>query len=192
MSPRDPSIKAYPYRSKKMLQRLLFRCPRMTMLPMPYLSMSMLHPMTCQLIARRHFSTDDSKPRKKVPIELLESDLEERFIKGGGAGGQKINKTASAVQLFHRPSGIRIETQRFRGLADNRKEARKLLKQRLDVLANGPLAKISLKIAKLQKQKAKQKHRSEAKKKQKADDEDASDGSGSDAPPLDSDRSPPS
>jgi protein subunit release factor B len=147
--------------------------------------------MTHPSIIGKHFSTDDSKPRKKVPIEILESDLEERFIKGGGAGGQKINKTASAVQLFHRPSGIRIETQRFRGLADNRKEARKLLKQRLDVLANGPLAKISLKIAKLQKQKAKQKHRSEAKKKQKADDQDdaSSDGNGA---PLDSDRSPPS
>jgi protein subunit release factor A len=107
----------------------------------------------------------DDPPKTRVPIVLLESDLEERFIKGGGAGGQKINKTASAVQLVHLPTGLRVETQRFRGLADNRKEARKLLRQRLDVLRNGPLSTISLRIAKLQRQKAKQRQRSEAKKK---------------------------
>ncbi len=48
----------------------------------------------------------DEPPKTRVPIVLLESDLEERFIKGGGAGGQKINKTASAVQLVHLPTGL--------------------------------------------------------------------------------------
>jgi protein subunit release factor B len=93
--------------------------------------------------------------------------LEENFVKGSGAGGQKINKTSSCVQLKHIPTGIMIETQRFRSLADNRREARKLLAQKLDTLVNGDQSKMARKIAKLQKQKQKQKQR--AKKKYSKD-----------------------
>ena len=110
-------------------------------------------------------STQPSHSPQKIIIQ--EQDLEENFVKGSGAGGQKINKTSSCVQLKHIPTGIMIETQRFRSLADNRREARKLLAQKLDTLVNGDQSKMARKIAKLQKQKQKQKQR--AKKKYSKD-----------------------
>lgn len=40
----------------------------------------------------------------RVPI-ILEDDLDERFVRGSGPGGQKVNKTANCVVLKHIPSG---------------------------------------------------------------------------------------
>jgi peptide chain release factor len=103
----------------------------------------------------------DSPPLVKV--NLNETDLEERFIRGSGNGGQKINKNMSCVQLKHLPTGLMVETQRFRELVNNRKEARKLLILKLDLLLNGPNSKIMIKEQKIKKSKAKQKKRSQKK-----------------------------
>jgi protein subunit release factor B len=54
-----------------------------------------------------------------VPV----SDVEERFIRGGGPGGQKINKTSSTVWLRHRPSGIEVRCQAERSQSANRERA---------------------------------------------------------------------
>ncbi|KAJ3263895.1 hypothetical protein HDU77_009791 [Chytriomyces hyalinus] len=86
--------------------------------------------------------------RKRLPITLDETQLEENFIKGSGKGGQKVNKAVSCVQLKHAPTGIIVKTQRFRDLASNRKEARKLLSLDLDDLYNGPLSKRNTEKAK--------------------------------------------
>jgi len=48
------------------------------------------------------------------------AEVEERFIRGSGAGGQKINKTSSTVWLQHRPTGIEARCQRERSQATNR------------------------------------------------------------------------
>jgi protein subunit release factor B len=84
---------------------------------------------------------------------FLEKDLIEKFVRGGGPGGQKINKSMSRVQLLHVPTGIRIETQRFRDLYSNRQEARKLLNLKLDLLFNKENSKLSKQIDVLKKQK---------------------------------------
>ena len=60
-------------------------------------------------------------------LGLREADLEERFIKGGGAGGQKVNKTSSCVWLRHCPSGIEVKCQWERSQALNRFLARREL-----------------------------------------------------------------
>ncbi|KAK3906425.1 putative peptide chain release factor-like protein [Staphylotrichum tortipilum] len=72
--------------------------------------------------------------RPKPPPE---SEIEEFFVKGSGPGGQKINKTASAVQLRHIPTGIVVKSQATRSRSQNRKIARDQLAARLDELANG-------------------------------------------------------
>eukprot|EP00920_Eleutheroschizon_duboscqi_P036359 GHVT01087730.1.p1 GENE.GHVT01087730.1~~GHVT01087730.1.p1 ORF type:complete len:341 (-),score=7.00 GHVT01087730.1:854-1876(-) len=46
--------------------------------------------------------------------KINEADLDERFIKGSGKGGQKINKTSSMVQLIHHPTGIVVRCQATR------------------------------------------------------------------------------
>ena len=51
------------------------------------------------------------------------SDGEERFIRGGGPGGQKINKTSSTVWLRHRPTGIEVRCQAERSQSANREQA---------------------------------------------------------------------
>ena len=98
-----------------------------------------------------------------IKIVLNEKDLAEKFVKGSGPGGQKINKNRSCVQLLHIPTGLRVETQRFRELDSNRKEARKLLSLKLDDHLNGEFSKNNMKIQKLQKQNANR--RRKAKKK---------------------------
>jgi peptide chain release factor len=46
--------------------------------------------------------------------------IDERFIRGGGPGGQKINKTASCVQLAYAPLGLTVRCQRDRSRSLNR------------------------------------------------------------------------
>jgi protein subunit release factor B len=50
-------------------------------------------------------------------------DVEERFVRGSGPGGQKINKTSSTVWLRHRPTGIEVRCQAERSQAANRELA---------------------------------------------------------------------
>ncbi|KAI0167139.1 RF-1 domain-containing protein [Hypoxylon sp. FL1284] len=73
-------------------------------------------------------------PRPKPPPE---DEIEEAFLKGSGAGGQKINKTNSAVQLKHLPTGIVVKSQATRSRSQNRTIARQLLADRLDRIARG-------------------------------------------------------
>ena len=47
-------------------------------------------------------------------------DVTEQFIRGTGAGGQKINKTSSTVWLQHRPTGVVVRCQRERSQSINR------------------------------------------------------------------------
>lgn len=55
-----------------------------------------------------------------VSLGVRPEEVEERFVRGTGAGGQKINKTSSTVTLRHRPSGIEVRCQRERSQATNR------------------------------------------------------------------------
>ena len=67
----------------------------------------------------------DELRQRMAAIGLFEDDLVERFIKGSGPGGQKVNKTSSCVQLKHTPSGVEVKCQQGRSLTANRLEARK-------------------------------------------------------------------
>jgi protein subunit release factor B len=60
-------------------------------------------------------------------LGLREADLEEKFVLGTGSGGQKVNKTASAVQLIHLPSGVMVKCAEGRSQHLNRLYARERL-----------------------------------------------------------------
>src|SRR5262249_28704497 len=47
-------------------------------------------------------------------LGILESDLEERFVRSGGKGGQNVNKVATCVVLRHVPSGTVVKCQEAR------------------------------------------------------------------------------
>jgi protein subunit release factor B len=56
-------------------------------------------------------------------LSVRPDDVDERFVRGAGPGGQKINKTSSTVWLRHRPTGIEVRCQRERSQAANRESA---------------------------------------------------------------------
>ncbi len=70
-------------------------------------------------------------------LGIRETDLVERFVKGSGKGGQKVNKTSSCVYLLHRPTGIEIKCQRERSQAMNRFFARRELCDRVEERVRG-------------------------------------------------------
>lgn len=51
------------------------------------------------------------------------AEVDERFVRGSGPGGQKINKSSSCVWLRHRPTGTEVRCQRERSQATNRELA---------------------------------------------------------------------
>ncbi|KAI9277562.1 RF-1 domain-containing protein [Sporodiniella umbellata] len=114
------------------------------------------------------------KPERKK-IVLRDEDLIETFVKGSGPGGQCINKRSSCVDLRHIPTGLRVQCQQSRSLADNRGIARKLLREKLDELENGSLSKVAKKAAKIMKQKARRAKRAKAKYGAKPDENNAVD-----------------
>ena len=70
--------------------------------------------------------------KKMLELGIRESDLEESFVRSGGAGGQHVNKTSTCVQLLHRPTGILVKCQADRSQAVNRFLARRLLVERYE------------------------------------------------------------
>ena len=57
--------------------------------------------------------------------ELREEDLEERFIRSSGPGGQHVNRSATGVYLKHVPTGLEVKMQRARSQGLNRFYARR-------------------------------------------------------------------
>ncbi len=67
-----------------------------------------------------------------VSLRVRPEDVEERFIRGSGAGGQKINKTSSTVWLRHASTGIEVRCQRERSQTVNRQLAWTELAEKLE------------------------------------------------------------
>jgi protein subunit release factor B len=65
------------------------------------------------------------------------ADVDEKFVRGSGPGGQKINKTSSTVWLRHRPTGIEVRCQAERSQGANRDRAWWELCLRLEARAAG-------------------------------------------------------
>jgi peptide chain release factor 2 len=86
---------------------------------------------------RRHtsFAAVDVIPEVEagddVEVEIKPDDLRFETFKSGGAGGQYVNKTESAVRVIHAPTGIAVASQQERSQAQNREVALNILRAKL-------------------------------------------------------------
>ena len=92
-------------------------------------------------------------------LKVNEDDLEERFIRSSGPGGQKVNKTSSCVCLRHIPTDITIKYQKERSQALNRFFARRMLLDQLELKQKGFIKEDKKRIEKIKSQKRKKRKR---------------------------------
>jgi len=97
-------------------------------------------------------------------LGIYEKDIEERFIRSSGRGGQKVNKTSTCVYLKHIPTGIEVKWMKERNQSLNRFLARRELVKRIEMLS-GRLTPNEIKITKIRHQKSKRKKRAKLKYK---------------------------
>lgn len=88
---------------------------------------------------------------KRLGIEL--ALVEEQFVKGGGKGGQKINKTSNAVLLKYPPFGLVIRCQRERARSVNRFLALRELADRIEMRVSPGTSERLREIEKIRKRK---------------------------------------
>ena len=70
--------------------------------------------------------------KRMLSLGIIESDLEESFVRSSGAGGQKVNKASTCVVLRHIPTGIEVKCQISRSQIENRFYARRILCDRYE------------------------------------------------------------
>ena len=86
---------------------------------------------------RRHtsFASVDVLPEiatdEKIDVEIKPEDLRIETFKSGGAGGQYVNKTESAIRIIHLPTNIIVSSQQERSQIQNREVAMNILRGKL-------------------------------------------------------------
>jgi protein subunit release factor B len=113
------------------------------------------------------FSVSPAKEKelraKMDALNIREEDIEESFVRSGGKGGQKVNKTSTCVYLKHVPTGTEVKCQEERSQSLNRYRARVILVKKVDELIKGRESEEQQRIEKIRRQKRKRSRRAKEK-----------------------------
>jgi protein subunit release factor B len=93
--------------------------------------------------------------QRMTSLDIQESDVQEDFVRSGGKGGQKVNKSSSCVMLVHVPTGLRVKCQTTRYQAMNRFLARQLLLDKIEEQRKNAAAAQRAATEKIRRQKRK-------------------------------------
>lgn len=96
-------------------------------------------------------------------LGIFEKDIEEKFIRSQGKGGQKVNKTSTCVYLKHIPTGIEIKCQKERYQSINRFLARRFLADKIESIILGRQSAQQQEFEKIRRQKRKRSKRAKEK-----------------------------
>ncbi len=98
---------------------------------------------------------EEALQKRMESLGIQEKDIVEKFIRSGGKGGQKVNKTSTCVYLKHIPTEIEVKCQieRYQGL--NRYLARKILADKIESMIRGKESEEQQRIEKIRRQKRK-------------------------------------
>jgi len=96
-------------------------------------------------------------------LGIRDDEMEERFVRSGGSGGQNVNKVATCVVLRHLPSGIVVKCQETRTQAMNRFLARRRLADEIEARRSGEASARAQEIARLRRQKRRRSRRAQEK-----------------------------
>ncbi|WP_040015947.1 peptide chain release factor family protein [Desulfobacter postgatei] len=91
--------------------------------------------------------------KKMDYLGIYKKDILEKFIKSSGRGGQKVNKSSSAVFLTHLPTQISVKFGKYRSQHLNRFMALRYLVEKIEQLKSGIPDATARKSARLKKQK---------------------------------------
>jgi len=97
--------------------------------------------------------------QRMAALGVNETDIEETFVRSGGRGGQKVNKSSTCVRLLHRPTNVQIKCQTTRQQGLNRFLARRLLLDKIETLKHGYVEADRLRIEKIRRQKSRRSRR---------------------------------
>jgi protein subunit release factor B len=106
---------------------------------------------------------EDNLKEKMRALGIREEDIEEGFVRSGGRGGQKVNKTSSCVYLKHLPTGTEVKCHRERSQALNRYHARVLLARKIEMMIRGRESEERKRVEKIRRQKRKRSKRAREK-----------------------------
>lgn len=95
----------------------------------------------CVFMASFPVSSDKEKQlaERMQKLGVREQDIDERFVRSSGSGGQNVNKVSSCVMLLHRPTGIQVKCQQERSQGLNRFLARRLLLDKIEAKLIGAI-----------------------------------------------------
>ena len=100
---------------------------------------------------------EDLRQRMEA-LNIHEKDIEEKFVRSSGRGGQKVNKTSTCVYLKHLPTGIEVKWMTERSQALNRFFASRELVSHIEK-ASGKATPKDRKVRQARRQKSKREKR---------------------------------